>query len=155
MKRIISVGMLLLCASLLSVIFGCGQDNRVEQGNENPRQTAADARQDILYVCDCGPECECNSVSKGPGDCDCGVTLRWTHIVMVEGDDALLCTCGEGCSCSLDATDPTKCVCGNPIRRVNLKGTGIYYCNCGGSCQCNVASDKAGECWCGMALTKS
>ena len=153
MKRFISVGALLLCASLLATTIGCDKDDRAGQDQSNQGAATADERHDVLYVCNCGPECRCDAVSKRAGDCDCGEALKWTHIVRVEGDEALLCTCGEGCSCSLDSTDHSKCVCGNPLWRVSLKETGIYFCNCGGSCQCNFASDKPGECSCGMALT--
>ncbi len=113
-----------------------------------------DVRQDVLYTCNCGPECKCNTVSTKPGNCACGQPLKWGHLVKVEGNEAILCTCGEGCKCSIDPKDTTKCVCGNPVKRVNLKGTGIYFCNCGGSCTCNTVSDKPGKCKCGMKLKK-
>lgn len=29
-----------------------------------------------LYVCACGPECTCNTVSKEPGTCPCGKDLK-------------------------------------------------------------------------------
>ncbi|MBI5015461.1 MAG: hypothetical protein HZB55_08205 [Deltaproteobacteria bacterium] len=114
----------------------------------------ADARRDVLYVCNCGPECKCNSVSTQPGKCACGSALKWSHVVKIEGNDALLCMCDEGCKCSIDPKDPTKCGCGKALKRVSLKGTGIYFCNCGGSCTCNTVSDKPGKCSCGMDLKK-
>ncbi len=112
-------------------------------------------RQDVLYYCNCGPECHCNSVGTSPGNCKCGKPMKWGHVLKVEGDTALVCTCGKGCKCSLHPDDPTKCGCGNPVKKVNLKGTGIYFCNCGGSCTCNTVSDKPGKCKCGMDLKKS
>ena len=30
---------------------------------------ADEPRQDVLYYCNCGPECNCNSVSTHPGNC--------------------------------------------------------------------------------------
>jgi len=78
--------------------------------------------------------------------------MAWGHVVRVEGDEALVCTCAEGCTCKQDASDPTKCGCGKTLKRVSLKGTGIYFCNCGGSCACNTLSDQPGSCRCGMNL---
>lgn len=111
-------------------------------------------RHDVLFTCDCKPDCKCNTVSTKPGKCKCGETLKWGHVVKVEGNEALLCTCKEGCTCAIDPKDPSKCGCGHPVKRVNLKGTGIYFCNCGSSCSCNTVSDKPGKCKCGMDLKK-
>ena len=112
-------------------------------------------RSDVLYTCDCGPQCKCNSVSTKPGKCSCGQPMKWGHVLKTEGNEAILCTCKEGCKCSgFDPKDPTKCSCGNPVKRANLKGTGIYFCNCAGSCTCNTVSDKPGKCKCGMELKK-
>ncbi|MCL5022174.1 MAG: hypothetical protein M1497_02190 [Nitrospirae bacterium] len=116
---------------------------------------ADEQRHDVLYTCDCGADCKCNSMSTKPGNCTCGKPMKWGHVLRIEGDEALLCNCAEGCKCSIDAKDPTKCGCGNPVKRVSLKGTGIYYCNCGGSCSCNTVSDSSGKCKCGMNLKKS
>ena len=117
--------------------------------------TAEEQRKDVLYTCNCGPECKCNTVSTKPGNCACGQPMKWGHVVKIEGNEALLCTCKEGCKCSgLDPKDPAKCACGSPVKRVSLKGTGIYFCNCGGSCTCNTVSDSPGKCKCGMELKK-
>ena len=94
------------------------------------------------------------SVRTQPGNCSCGKELKGFHVLKVDGEDALLCTCGLDCTCKLSETDPTKCGCGEPIKRVSLKGTGIYFCNCGGSCTCNTFKDEPGECKCGMALKR-
>ena len=59
-------------------------------------------RQDVLYSCNCGPECKCNSVSIKPGNCACGKPMKWGHVLKIEGTQAILCTCAEGCKCSLD-----------------------------------------------------
>ena len=111
-------------------------------------------RADVLYSCACGGGCDCNSVSKTPGNCRCGKPMAWGHVVKVEGNEALLCTCAEGCSCKQDAAKPTHCACGKPLKRVNLEGTGMFFCNCGGSCTCNTISSEAGNCKCGMPLKK-
>jgi len=115
---------------------------------------ADEQRHDVLYYCDCGADCHCNSVSTKPGDCKCKKPMKWGHVLKMEGDEALVCTCAEGCKCSLDPNDPTKCGCGKPVKRINLKGTGIYFCNCGGSCMCNTVSDSPGKCKCNMDLKK-
>lgn len=106
----------------------------------------------ILYVCNCGPECKCNTVSTKPGNCTCGEKLAPMHILKIEGDEALLCTCGKGCTCKLDPDDPAKCGCGKAVKKVSLKG--LYVCNCGSGCMCNTVSDKPGKCRCGAELRK-
>lgn len=124
---------------------GCGKCCLTKQGD-----VAADA----LYVCNCGPSCKCNSVSKSPGKCSCGSPLKMGHVLKVEGDEALVCMCKEGCTCKIDPKDSTKCGCGEPTKRVPLKGTGLYFCNCGGSCACNTVMAGPGTCKCGMQLKK-
>ena len=121
------------------------------------QSTAADTeRHDVLYTCDCGAGCDCNTVSTTPGKCKCGKEMKWGHVLKIEGNEAILCTCGEGCQCGgLDAKDPSKCVCGMPVKRVSREGTGIYFCNCGSGCYCNTVSDQPGKCKCGMDLKKS
>jgi hypothetical protein len=106
----------------------------------------------VVYWCNCGPECKCNSVSTKPGKCSCGKEMAGGHVVFTEGNTALACTCGPGCSCAIDPNDHSKCGCGKPIKRLDLTGTGLYFCNCGGSCGCNTVSDKPGTCKCGMPL---
>ncbi|MCM2263783.1 MAG: hypothetical protein NDI73_01190 [Desulfuromonadales bacterium] len=156
----------LLTALLVLLMSGCGpcmmwQKNcgdgcRMRSGHQGAPCAAApaaeSARKDVLYSCNCGPECHCNSVSVAPGNCACGKPLAWGHLVRVEGDEALLCTCKEGCQCKIDPNDSTKCGCGNPIKRISMKGSGLYFCNCGGSCACNTLSAQPAECRCGMPL---
>ena len=112
------------------------------------------AAPDTIYVCNCGPSCKCNSVSKSPGKCACGSPLKMGHVIKIEGDEALVCMCKEGCTCKIDPKDPSKCGCGQPVKRVSLKGSGLYFCNCGSSCTCNTVSDKPGTCKCNMPLKK-
>lgn len=121
------------------------------------QQTAMEPeRQDVLYTCNCGPQCKCNTVSTKPGNCACGAPLKWGHVLKVEGNEVILCQCNEGCKCGgLDPNDPGKCLCGTPVKRVSLAGTGIYFCNCGGSCYCNTVSSEPGKCRCGMDLKKA
>jgi hypothetical protein len=132
-----------LCLTLMSVGYVA-----VEKAHANTD------RQDVIYSCDCGSGCNCNSVSTQPGKCACGKELKWGHVLKIEGDEALLCQCEEGCECSLSESDPTKCACGNDVKRVKLAGSGLHFCNCGGSCYCNTVSDQPGKCKCGMELKK-
>lgn len=109
-----------------------------------------------IYWCDCGRDCKCDRVSTKPGKCACGKEMAGGHVIWVEGTTALVCTCGPGCTCAIDPNDHTKCGCGKPVKRVELKGTGLYFCNCGGSCGCNSISDKPGPCSrCGMQMRQS
>ena len=153
----------LATALLVLLVSGCGPGcwrhgcdmedcrKRMTQQGVAPA-AAAEVRTDVLYTCNCGPDCHCNSVSTTPGNCTCGKPLAWGHLVRVEGDEALLCTCKEGCKCQIDPQDKTRCGCGNPIKHVSLKGTGLYFCNCGGACACNTVSAQPGTCRCGMPL---
>jgi len=138
----------LLVVALMTIGF-----STAGSAGTDPKATES-LRQDVLYTCDCKPDCKCNTVSTNPGKCKCGTPLKWGHVVKVEGNEALLCMCKEGCKCAINANDPSKCGCGTPVKRVSLKGTGIYFCNCGGTCTCNVVSDRPGNCTCGMSLKK-
>ena len=109
-------------------------------------------RQDLLYTCACGKSCDCGTVSTKPGKCSCGKEMRESHVLKVEGNEAIVCTCGGGCKCALENNDSTQCGCGKTVERINLKGAGVYFCNCGGSCKCNTLSDAPGDCNCGMKL---
>jgi hypothetical protein len=112
------------------------------------------SRHDVLYMCNCGPKCSCNTVSTHPGNCKCGKPMVAGHVLKIKGHTAYVCMCGKDCNCKLDPKHPNRCGCGKRLKRVNLKGTGIYFCNCGGSCQCNTVSDRPGKCKCGMKLKK-
>lgn len=154
-QTISTLTMALLCLFLLA---GCGcvtgRCPMSKQAMQPAPAAQAETRQDVLYTCNCGPQCACKTVSTQPGKCACGMALTWGHLLKVEGNEAILCTCKEGCHCKLDPNDPSKCGCGNPVKRVSLQGTGLYFCNCGGSCFCNTVSATPGPCKCGMMLKK-
>jgi hypothetical protein len=105
-----------------------------------------------LYACNCGPDCKCNTVSIKTGNCSCSKELTGFHVLGVNGDQALLCQCDVGCTCKMNKTNATECGCGKPVKRVSLKGTGVYFCNCGNACRCNTFADAPGKCSCGMDL---
>ena len=95
------------------------------------KEKAANNKNSVLYVCNCGPDCKCNTVSTKPGKCTCGTNLAPMHVLKIEKGGAILCTCGGECTCKINAADPTKCGCGKPVKMVSLKG--MYVCNCGPS----------------------
>jgi len=157
MKKIV----LLLVVSVAMIgLLSCSKAEQVaETGVAVETEAAVEEavtteRHDVVYVCNCGPECDCGAISTEAGTCDCGTELVAAHLVKVDGYDAKLCTCDEGCDCEIDATDETKCSCGVDLRTVSLEGSGLYFCNCGGSCTCNTFSASPGKCHCGMALKK-
>ncbi len=168
-NRMMKVALMLISLGFL-VLAGCSfgphHSNRADRCANCPMQTTAVAkaqkaseqtaeRRDILFVCDCGDQCRCNSMGVKPGNCSCGKPMKGYHVVRVEGSEALLCTCGENCRCTLDPKNPEKCACGKQVKRVDLQGSGIFFCNCGGSCSCNTLSAQAGQCACGMPLKKA
>jgi len=144
----------------LAVIAGCGGSptETIATAEVNVEEAAAppeEVRNDIVYICACGEDCDCKTVAVEPGNCACGNELKSAHLVKVEGNEGLLCTCSEGCACEINAEDETKCTCGSDLKRVSFEGTGLYYCNCGGSCTCNHVAAEAGKCGCGMDLVTS
>ena len=156
MKRFAAVLVLVAAALVIAACaHGPGQPcASCPAGGPGAAQKAAQSSA-AIYWCNCGPECKCNSVSTKPGKCSCGKEMAGGHVVFTEGNTALVCTCGPDCSCAIDPNDHTKCGCGKPVRRIDLKGTGLYFCNCGGACACNTVSDKPGTCKCGMQLQQS
>jgi hypothetical protein len=120
------------------------------QKNEEAKTSVTEGS--LLYVCNCGDQCKCNTVSTKPGKCGCGQDLVPMHVLKIEKGEAVLCTCGKGCDCKINEADPTKCGCGKNVKRVSLKG--LYVCNCGAGCDCNTISDKPGKCRCGNELKK-
>ena len=140
MKSLTSILVLACCLSLVS----CA----------STKTTATGAKAGALYLCGCGPDCKCETVALKPGKCGCGKDLVAVHPLKLDGDSVVACSCGAGCNCTLNAQDSTKCGCGKPIRKVSLKGSGLYHCACGGDC-CVVISDKPGKCGCGKDLKKA
>ena len=102
------------------------------------------------YVCNCGPDCKCDTVLSEPGKCKCGKDAAPMHLLAIEGDTAIFCTCGADCTCKRSAEDPNMCGCGKPVKKVSLKGK--YVCACGPDCKCGTISDKPGNCSCGSPM---
>jgi hypothetical protein len=146
-----------MCVAVIGVM-GCARSEPVAETEvaveaaPAAEETTVAVRHDVVYVCNCGSDCDCGSISTGVGTCDCGSEMAAAHVVKVDGHDAKICTCSEGCDCEIDAADETKCSCGADLKTVSLEGKGLYFCNCGGSCTCNFVSAEPGNCACGMEL---
>ena len=70
---------LFLVLGLVSLLGACAGVQTSERSD----------RQDVVYTCNCGPQCQCNSMSTEPGNCACGSPMKWGHVIKVEG--ARLC----------------------------------------------------------------
>ena len=94
---------------------------------------------DEVYVCNCGPGCDCMTMSKKPGNCTCNKPMVQAKVDHMEGTLAVMkipegdsfrlqpfntqgkyfCACGSGCDCNTISQKPGKCVCGNEMKAVN------------------------------------
>lgn len=143
-RYVLWASVLLTTVVLVAFVFA---ESKKESSTQESKGTGS-----VLYVCNCGENCKCNTVSTKPGKCACGEDLVPMHVLKIEKDEAILCACGKDCTCGLNPNDPTKCSCGKPVKRVSIKG--MYVCNCGNDCKCNTVSDKPGKCKCGAELKK-
>ena len=89
---------------------------------------------DQVYVCGCGKECDCDTMSSKPGKCVCDKPMVQGKVLKVEEGKAVIqtdkeektfktvglymCACGEGCDCGTISQKPGKCVCGKPMKKV-------------------------------------
>jgi hypothetical protein len=60
----------LVKAKVVSV--GDGKAGLIAEGWEKPREFAVAGK----YVCACGPQCPCDTISQNPGKCTCGVEMK-------------------------------------------------------------------------------
>jgi len=90
------------------------------------------------FVCNCGPSCDCMTMSKKPGECVCNKPLAKAEVVYVDGDWAVM-KIPEGES---------------SYRLQAFKTVGKYACACGPECDCNTISQKPGKCVCGREMKK-
>ena len=65
---------IILLVACVAIIAGCGGATTetpapVEVAVEEAPAVEAvvEVRNDVVYACDCGPDCECNSVAAAPG----------------------------------------------------------------------------------------
>ncbi len=91
---------------------------------------------DEVYVCNCGPSCPCNTMSKKEGNCTCGNKMVKAKVTKVESDVAYvqaegwpkpaafrtqgkyMCSCEPSCDCGTISQNPGKCVCGKDMKPV-------------------------------------
>ncbi len=89
---------------------------------------------DSIYVCSCGDSCDCKTMSRKEGKCDCGKALGKGVVSKVEGNKTVVtvagkdlnfatkakytCSCGAGCNCGTVSQKPGKCGCGNEMKKV-------------------------------------
>jgi len=104
----------------------------------------------VMYVCSCGPDCSCDTISDNPGKCKCGKEMTGMHLLKREGNKGIFCQCGPDCTCKIDPNDPSKCGCGKDVKTADI--TGMYVCACGDDCDCNSISEKPGKCRCGNEM---
>ena len=79
------------------------------------------------FVCACGPECPCNTISKAAGNCTCGKPLVQAKAVKVEPGKATFVVAGK---------------------EQVFKTVGKYACACGPTCPCETVSQNPGQCTC-------
>ena len=127
-----SVLVMVVCIAMIGVL-GCAKTEPVAEtemaveAETAVNDAAPAARHDVVYACNCGPECDCGSIGTEPGTCSCGSELAAAHVVKIDGHDAKLCTHGADCDCQIDAEDESKCTCGADVKVVSLEGSGLYF----------------------------
>jgi hypothetical protein len=88
---------------------------------------------DEVYACNCGEACPCDTLSRNPGQCTCGVDLVKAKVKKVEPGTAVLEIKGK---------------------EKTFKTVGKYACACGLQCKCNTISQNPGNCTCGVEMAK-
>lgn len=89
-----------------------------------------------VYACNCGVECDCNTMSRKEGACVCKKPMVNAKVVSVGQGTAMLqakdwekprpfktvgkfaCACGPECNCGTISQKPGNCVCGKPMKEV-------------------------------------
>ncbi|MEJ2200728.1 MAG: hypothetical protein P8X63_06915 [Desulfuromonadaceae bacterium] len=143
MRKLLSALLVLLCFALFSGCCACPHKKQADcqncpQGKNQNRlccaKSCAAAKADlkaqqtqpeVLYLCDFGPDRTRNAGCQKPQSCPCGKPTHCYRILKVEGEELLLCACDGGCQCKLDPDNPNLCACGKPIKRINLKRSGL------------------------------
>jgi hypothetical protein len=87
---------------------------------------------DELYVCACGDDCKCDSISRNAGKCTCGKDLVKAKVTKVEKGfltfdsrkrpfvsiGKYACDCGPDCKCDTISQNPGNCTCGKKMKEV-------------------------------------
>jgi hypothetical protein len=64
----------------------CGKDlvktkvTKVEKGKITVESRKKPFISVAKYVCDCGPECKCDTISQNPGNCTCGKKMKMVEV---------------------------------------------------------------------------
>jgi len=90
---------------------------------------------DEVYVCNCGENCPCNTMSRNPGNCTCGNEMVKAKVLKVEPGKAEV---------KAESWDKARV----------FKTIGKYTCNCGPNCKCDTISQNPGKCTCGADMIK-
>jgi hypothetical protein len=90
---------------------------------------------DERYVCNCGEDCPCKTISTNPGKCTCGKDMVKAKVVKVDKDKADFMA--EGWK-----------------KERSFKTVAKYICNCSPDCKCGTISQNPGKCSCGKEMKK-
>ncbi len=89
---------------------------------------------DMVYACNCGADCPCQTISKKEGKCTCGKEpMVKAKVTGVEPGQVMLKA--EGWEKDRPFSTVAK-----------------YVCDCGPKCDCDTISQKPGQCPCGKAM---
>jgi hypothetical protein len=123
MRKIVC-GVLVVLFVLVSVSVGMAEKGKMELkvGDE-------------VYVCNCGENCPCNTMSRNPGNCTCGNEMVKAKVLKVEPGKAEV---------KAESWDKARV----------FKTIGKYTCNCGPNCKCDTISQNPGKCTCGADMIK-
>jgi hypothetical protein len=124
MKRLLLL-LVITLISLTMVTIALGETNKLnlKVGDE-------------IYVCNCGPSCPCQTMSRRASNCTCGNEMVKVKVTKVEKDLAYVqapawekarafntvgkyaCACEPSCDCNTISQNPGKCVCGKEMKEV-------------------------------------
>jgi len=88
---------------------------------------------DEVFVCGCGTQCQCNSMSAKEGMCTCGKEMVKGTVMQIEEGSAMV-KIGD--------------------REQSFKTVGKFACACGAMCKCNSVSQNPGDCVCGTPMAE-
>jgi hypothetical protein len=88
---------------------------------------------DEIFACNCGPDCQCQTLSRKEGNCACGNPLAKAKVKSVGEGTAVLIIGGK---------------------EQTFKTIGKYMCACGPECQCDTISQMPGKCACGVDMVE-
>ena len=123
MKKLVVILVVVLASVMLTAAFAANPKPAFKVGEE-------------VYACNCGEECNCNTISKHAGKCVCGKDMVKAKVVAVEKGKVMLkaeswekprafstvakfvCNCGEKCDCGTISQKPGKCPYGTEMKAV-------------------------------------